>query len=72
MFAQQQAAETVDERKQIVAEMQQILYDDRPEIVLWLDRTLEAYSNEWAGFQEQLGPGQDSGELFFSTGSTRC
>ena len=68
LFKDQQAAATVDEREQIVAEMQQILYDDRPEIVLWLDRTLEAYSNEWTGFQEQLGPGQDSGELFFQYG----
>ena len=55
-------------REQIIAEMQQILYDDRPEIVLWLDHTLEAYSNEWTGFQEQLGPGQDSGELVFQYG----
>jgi hypothetical protein len=36
--------------------------------VLWLDRTLEAYRNEWTGFQEQLGPGQDSGELLFQYG----
>jgi peptide/nickel transport system substrate-binding protein len=68
LFMQQQAAETVAERQEIVAEMQQILYDDRPEIVLWLDRTLEAYRNEWTGFQEQLGPGQDSGELLFQYG----
>jgi len=48
--------------------MQQIVHDDRPEIVLWLENTLEAYRNEWSGFQEQLGPGQDSGELFFQYG----
>jgi peptide/nickel transport system substrate-binding protein len=68
LFVQQQAAATVEERTQIVDQMQQILYEDRPEIVLWLDRTLEAYRNEWTGFQEQIWPGQDSGELLFQYG----
>jgi peptide/nickel transport system substrate-binding protein len=68
LFTEQQAAATVDEREQIVGVMQQILHDDRPEIVLWLENTLEAYRNDWSGFQEQLGPGQDSGELLFQYG----
>jgi peptide/nickel transport system substrate-binding protein len=68
LFKDQQAAPTVEEREAIVAEMQQIVYDDRPEIVLWLENTLEAYRNEWTGFQEQLGPGQETGELFFQYG----
>jgi len=68
LFAQQQAATSVEEREQIIAEMQQILYDDRPEIVLWLDVALQAYRNEWTGFQEQLGPGQETGELLFQFG----
>jgi peptide/nickel transport system substrate-binding protein len=68
LFLDQQGAATVEQRQQIVAQMQQILYDDRPEIVLWLDRTLEAYRNDWTGFQEQIWPGQDSGELLFQYG----
>lgn len=68
LFIDQQGASTVEEREQIISHMQQILYDDRPEIVLWLDRTLEAYRNEWTGFQEQIWPGQDSGELLFQYG----
>jgi peptide/nickel transport system substrate-binding protein len=68
LFKEQQTAGTVDEREQIVGEMQQIVHDDRPEIVLWLENTLEAYGNEWTGFQEQLGPGQNSGELLFQFG----
>jgi peptide/nickel transport system substrate-binding protein len=68
LFKEQQAAATVEEREQIIAEMQQILYDDRPEIVLWLNNSLAAYRNEWTGFQEQIGEGQDSGELLFQYG----
>ena len=65
LFQAQQSAETVEQREQIVAEMQQVLYDDRPEIVLWLERTLEAYRNEWTGFVQQ--PPSD-GELVFQYG----
>jgi peptide/nickel transport system substrate-binding protein len=65
LFQAQQSAETVQEREQIIAEMQQILYNDRPEIVLWLERTLEAYSNEWTGFVQQP---PDGGELVFQYG----
>ena len=68
LFAQQQGATTVEDREQIISEMQQILYDDRPEIVLWLDVGLQAHRNEWTGFQEQLGPGQETGELLFQFG----
>ena len=65
LFKAQQSAETVEERQQIIAEMQQVLYDDRPEIVLWLERTLEAYRNEWTGFVQQP---PSEGELLFQYG----
>ena len=68
LFSQQQSAPTLEDREQIVDQMQQMLYDDRPELVLWLNNSLEAYRNEWTGFQEQLGPGQDKGELLFQYG----
>jgi len=68
LFTAQQAAPTVEEREGIVDQMQQILYDDRPELVLWLNNSLEAYSNGWTGFVEQLGPGQDKGALLFQYG----
>lgn len=69
LFTQQQSAPTVEERQQIVDQMQGMLYDDRPEIVLWYDNLLEAYrSDRWTGFSEQLGPGSDKGELLFQYG----
>jgi peptide/nickel transport system substrate-binding protein len=68
LFKEQQAAATVKDRETIVDQMQQIIYDDRPELPLWVDNLLEAYRNDWTGFQEQLGPGQDKGELLFQYG----
>ncbi len=66
LFTAQQSAPTVEERTQIVDEMQQILYDDRPEIVLWYDNTLQAYRNEWTGFIEQP---EGQGFLLFQYGT---
>ena len=68
LFKEQQAAATVKDRETIVDQMQQIIYDDRPELPLWVDNSLEAYRNDWTGFQEQLGPGQDKGEILFQLG----
>ena len=68
LFSDQQAAETLEEREQIVDEMQQLFYDDRSEIVLWLNNSLAAYRSEWTGFQEQIGEGEDKGELLFQYG----
>ena len=66
LFAAQQSTRTVEDRQKIVAEMQQILYDDRPEIVLWDDVTLEAYrSDRWTGFVQQPEP---TGELLIQYG----
>lgn len=66
LFKQQQSTSTLEERQQIVSEMQQILYDDRPELVLWYDRVLEAYrSDRWTGFVEQPA---GEGELLIQYG----
>jgi len=63
LFQEQQAASTLEERQQVVAQMQQILYDDRPEIVLWYETYLQAYrSDRWTGFIEQ--PPVDGAILF--------
>ena len=54
LFQQQQKAATVEERESIVDQMQQILYEDRPELVLWYDNWLQAYrSDKWTGFVKQ-------------------
>ncbi len=49
-----------EERAAIVAEMQQIIYEDIPEIVLYNYNTLEAYdSAEWGGLEENVAPNPD-------------
>jgi peptide/nickel transport system substrate-binding protein len=54
LFQEQQKAATVEERESIVDQMQQILYEDRPELVLWYDNWLQAYrSDKWTGFVKQ-------------------
>jgi peptide/nickel transport system substrate-binding protein len=46
--------------------MQQILYDDRPELVLWYDNYLQAYrSDKWTGFVKQP---TDGGTILFQYG----
>ena len=66
LFQEQQRASSLEERQQIVDQMQQILYDDRPEIVLWYDNYLQAYrSDRWTGFVEQPSGG---GVILFQYG----
>jgi peptide/nickel transport system substrate-binding protein len=66
LFKEQQSAATVEEREAIVDEMQQILYDDRPELVLWYDNYLQAYrSDKWTGFVKQP---TDGGSVLFQYG----
>jgi peptide/nickel transport system substrate-binding protein len=63
LFKDQQKAASVQERAQIVDQMQQTLYDDRPEIVLWYNNYLQAYRNDrWTGFVKQ--PSGDGAILF--------
>jgi peptide/nickel transport system substrate-binding protein len=66
LFTEQQRAPTLEDRQQVVDEMQQVLYDDRPELVLWYENYLQAYrSDRWTGFVEQP-PGQ--GLILFQYG----
>ena len=56
----------MEERERIVDEMQQILYDDRPELVLWYDNWLQAYrSDKWTGFVKQPS---ENGTILFQYG----
>ena len=70
LFKDQQAAATVEEREQIVDEMQQVFYDDRPEIVLWLNNSLAAYRNEWTGSRSRSPKGNPGASSSSSTAST--
>lgn len=66
MFTEQQRASTLEERQQIVDRMQAILYEDRPELVLWYDNYLQAYrSDSWTGFMEQP---EGQGTILFQYG----
>jgi peptide/nickel transport system substrate-binding protein len=63
LFKDQQSAATLEERETIIDQMQQILYEDRPEIVLWYDNYLQAYrGDKWTGFVKQ--PTEDGSILF--------
>jgi peptide/nickel transport system substrate-binding protein len=57
LYQEQKTAATPEERMAIVTEMQQIIYEDIPEIVLYNYNSLEAYdSAEWAGLEENIAP----------------
>ncbi len=54
LFEQQRAAMDVDERWEIVHEMQQILYEDSPYVILWYPPLLEAWRTDtFTGYKPQ-------------------
>jgi peptide/nickel transport system substrate-binding protein len=66
LFQEQQQAASLEEREQLVTQLQQILYEDRPELVLWYDNYLQAYrSDRWTGFVKQPTEG---GSILFQYG----
>jgi peptide/nickel transport system substrate-binding protein len=66
LYKDQQRATSIEERAQIVDQMQQIIYNDRPELVLWYDNYLQAYRNDlWTGFVKQPTEG---GSILFQYG----
>ena len=66
LYTDQRRATSVEERAQIVDQMQQIIYNDRPELVLWYDNYLQAYRNDlWTGFVKQP---TDGGSILFQYG----
>jgi peptide/nickel transport system substrate-binding protein len=67
MYLQQKTTASRDERMQIVQEMQRILYQDIPEIVLYYENDLQAYrSDRWTGLVEQPA---DQGNLVYQYGT---
>ena len=72
LYADQQTSTSPDDRQLIVKQMQQILYDDIPEVVLWYDNDLQAYnSDRWTNFSYQPTPGSDGegGYILFQFGN---
>jgi peptide/nickel transport system substrate-binding protein len=66
LYKDQQRATSIEERAQIVDQMQQIVYNDKPELVLWYDNYLQAYRNDlWTGFVKQPTEG---GSILFQYG----
>ncbi|WP_158542807.1 ABC transporter substrate-binding protein [Phytoactinopolyspora halophila] len=50
LWEQQLRATDSEERAEAVKELQQIVYRDSPQIILYYDHAIEAYSNDWTGF----------------------
>jgi peptide/nickel transport system substrate-binding protein len=60
LYKEQQTAATPADRQAIVFKMQDILYKDIPEIVLYYDKSLEAYnSQKWTGLEDNVSPQPD-------------
>lgn len=54
LYAKQGVAIKAADRKAIVDQMQQMIFDDRPYIVLNYNETLNAWNKRWAGFVESV------------------
>jgi peptide/nickel transport system substrate-binding protein len=52
LYEQQSATVNPQQRKQVVYQMQQMLYDQRPYIVINYQDILDAWSKDWTGFLE--------------------
>jgi len=60
MYKEQQTAPNPTDRQKIVFQMQDMLYKDIPEIVLYYDKSLEAYdSSKWTGLEDNISPQPD-------------
>ncbi|HUG87817.1 MAG TPA: ABC transporter substrate-binding protein [Actinomycetota bacterium] len=54
MYEEQQTTLDLDERAAVIKEMQRIVYEDSPYVVLFYDRNLQAYREDrWTGFIQQ-------------------
>jgi peptide/nickel transport system substrate-binding protein len=57
LYKSQQSAKTPEDRKAMIDQMQQIVYQQNPEIVTYYDEFLEAYrSDKWEGMQPSPEP----------------
>jgi peptide/nickel transport system substrate-binding protein len=52
LYAQQKSTVDPNDRQHIIFQMQQMVFDDRPYIILTYDRRLDAWSPKWEGFIE--------------------
>jgi peptide/nickel transport system substrate-binding protein len=68
LYEAQQTAPTKEDRQAAIQEMQQIFYEEVPQIVLWYDNDLQAYrSDRWSGFVPSPAPDEQGrgGSLLF-------
>jgi peptide/nickel transport system substrate-binding protein len=57
LYTDQQTTRTIQDRVPIVQQMQQIIYTDIPEVILYYDKTLEAYNSaKWQGLEDNISP----------------
>jgi peptide/nickel transport system substrate-binding protein len=71
LYKEQQHASSPEDRQQIIQQMQQLWYDDMPQIVLWNDSDLQAYrSDRWEGFQYEPAPDENGngGSILYQYG----
>jgi peptide/nickel transport system substrate-binding protein len=54
LYAEQKTAVDPKDRQQIVFDMQQMAFDDRPYIILTYDKRLDAWSKNWDGLMESV------------------
>ena len=60
LYKDQQTAPNPNDRQKIVFQMQDQLYKDIPEIVLYYDKSLEAYNSaKWTGLEDNISPQPD-------------
>jgi peptide/nickel transport system substrate-binding protein len=60
LYAEQQTASSLEERKEIIQRMQEIFYEEIPQIVLYNWNDLQAYrSDRWEGFVRSPKPDAD-------------
>lgn len=60
LYIDQQTAASKEDRQAIIQEMQQIFYEEVPQIVLWYDNDLQAYrSDRWTGFVQSPAPDEE-------------
>ncbi len=60
LYKDQQTAPTPEDRQKIVFQMQDMLYTQIPEVVLYYDKSLEAYNSaKWTGLEDNISPQPD-------------
>jgi peptide/nickel transport system substrate-binding protein len=55
LFAKQSKAVDEEERREIVFQMQKILYEDRPYLPLYDEQDTDGWSTAWEGFEPRVG-----------------